>query len=305
MIWLPVICNGLTYFPPGQIRMWYTEQSWFTEPCTECGTALSFEIHKKLHEEQTPFQTIEIYSTKSFGKMMAIDGFVMLTERDNFIYHEMLAHPVLFSHPEPAEILIVGGGDCGTLREVAKHGCVLKILQVEIDERVTRLSEKYFPELCESNHDPRIEFIFEDATEWIQKRNPESVDVIIVDSTDPIGPAQGLFSTPFYKDCFHALRNDGLLVQQSESPLVHLESIIRPMHAFMRKAGFAATELIHFPQPCYPTGWWTATIASKTGQLTCHRPESARHPGFETRYYNHAIHFASLSVPQFMQDSKP
>ena len=97
MIWLPVICNGLTYFPPGQIRMWYTEQSWFTEPCTECGTALSFEIHKKLHEEQTPFQTIEIYSTKSFGKMMAIDGFVMLTERDNFIYHEMLAHPVLFT----------------------------------------------------------------------------------------------------------------------------------------------------------------------------------------------------------------
>lgn len=280
------------------------KKTWFTETCTECGTALSFEIDEKLHQEQTPFQKIEIYSTKSFGRLMVIDGFVMLAERDNFIYHEMLAHPVLFSHPNPVDVVIAGGGDCGTLSEVTKHACVQKISQVEIDERVTRLSEKYFPGLCEANCDPRVKFIFEDAIAWMQNKEPESVDVIIVDSTDPIGFAEGLFSTPFYRDCLRVLRPDGLLAQQSESPLVHLKSIIQPMHARMQRAGFAATELIHFPQPSYPTGWWTATVASKSGGLTCSRQVSARHPGFNTRYYNYGIHLASLSTPQFMKADK-
>ena len=277
-------------------------KKWFTEACTECGTALSFEINEKLHQEQTPFQKIEIYSTKSFGRLMAIDGCVMLTERDSFIYHEMLTHPALFSHPNPVSVVIAGGGDCGTLREVARHACVQEVVQVEIDERVTRLSEKFFPVLCEANHDPRVEFFFEDATRWIQKKEHESVDIIIVDSTDPIGPAEGLFSMAFYRDCLRALKPDGLLVQQSESPLVHFESIIRPMHASMQDAGFVATDLIHFPQPCYPTGWWTATVASKNRPLAYVRQKSARHPGFKTRYYNHSVHLAGFSTPQFIQD---
>ncbi len=280
-------------------------KKWFTEACTESGTALSFEINEKLHQEQTPFQKIEIYSTKSFGRLMAIDGFVMLTERDSFIYHEMLAHPALFSHPSPVSVVIAGGGDCGTLCEVARHACVQEILQVEIDERVTRLSEKFFPALCEANNDPRAEFIFEDATRWIQEKEHESTDIIIVDSTDPIGPAEGLFSTPFYRDCLRTLKPDGLLVQQSESPLVHFESIIQPMHASMQEAGFGTTDLIYFPQPCYPTGWWTATVASKTGQLAYARKESAGHPGFKTRYYNRSIHLASLSTPQFIRNWGP
>ena len=180
--------------------------NWFTEECTECGTAFSLEINEKLHEEQTPYQKIEIYSTKNFGKLMVIDGFVMLTERDNFIYHEMLVHPALFSHPNPENILIVGGGDCGTLREVTNHECVQKITQVEIDQRVTDLSIEYFPELCENSDDPRVELIFNDAIEWVKNAQSNSIDLIIVDSTDPIGPAEGLFSTPFYKDCMRVLK---------------------------------------------------------------------------------------------------
>ena len=276
-------------------------KKWFTEACTEGGTALSFEIEERLHQEQTPFQNVEIYSTKSFGTLMVIDGFIMLTERDNFIYHEMLVHPALFSHPNPESVVIAGGGDCGSLHEVAKHSCVQKISQVEIDERVTRLSEMYFPDLCTDNHDPRVKLIFEDAVEWVQMCQPSSVDIIIVDSTDPIGPGEGLFSTSFYTDCYRVLRPEGLLIQQSESPVIHLESIIKPMHDSMRVAGFLDTDLIHFPQPCYPTGWWSATIASKSGQLAFVREKSARHPGFETRYYNHSIHLASLSMPQFMK----
>jgi len=274
--------------------------NWFTEECTECGTAFSLKIEEKLHEEQTPYQKIEIYSTKNFGRLMVIDGFVMLTERDNFIYHEMLSHPALFSHPRPQNVLIVGGGDCGTLQEVSKHKCVEEITQVEIDQRVTELSHEHFPELCEKNVDPRVKFIFNDAIKWVQDAQAESIDLIIVDCTDPVGPAAGLFSTPFYKDCLRILKTGGLVVQQSESPLVHLESIIKPMHQCMVQAGFNKPELLHFPIATYPTGWWTATIASKNDAIYFSREQESRSLVFETRYYNHAMHLACFALPQFV-----
>ncbi len=274
--------------------------NWFTEECAEIGTAFSLETEEKLYEEQTIYQKIEIYSTKNFGKLMTIDGFVMLTERDNFIYHEMLTHPALFSHPQPHNVLIVGGGDCGTLREVTKHDCVKKITQVEIDQRVTELSYEHFPDLCENNDDARVELVFNDAIQWVKDNKSESIDLIIVDSTDPIGPAEGLFSTPFYKDCMRILKPDGLVVQQSESPLAHLESIIKPMHHCMHEAGFSATQLLHFPMPTYPTGWWTATIASKNKVLNFAREAESKSLGFDTEYYNHAIHLACFAAPQFV-----
>ena len=275
-------------------------KTWFTEECTECATSLSWEVRKKLHEEQTPFQKIEIYSTKGFGNLMAIDGFVMLTERDNFIYHEMLAHLTLFSHADPANVVIVGGGDCGTLREVTKHTCLKKITQVEIDERVTRLAEKYFPALCEANGDPRVDLVFKDAVQWMYNVEDRSLDVIIVDSTDPIGPAKGLFSTSFYRDCRRALKDGGLLSQQSESPLIHFDTIIAPMRARMLEAGFETTKLCHFPQPSYPTGWWTVTMARKNGHVSFARERIAKQRPFSTRYYNHLIHRASFAPPQFL-----
>jgi len=274
--------------------------NWFTEACAETGTAFSLEIHKKLHEEQTPYQKIEIYSTKSFGNLMVIDGFIMLTERDNFIYHEMMSHPALFNHSKPRNIVIVGGGDCGTLLEVTKHSCVEKITQVEIDQRVTDLSLKYFPQLCVANSDPRVKLIFDDAIKWAKSAPANSIDLIIVDSTDPIGPAKGLFSAPFYKDCFHALKTNGLLVQQSESPLIHLDRIIKPMHSCMLQAGFKKTQLLNFPQSVYPSGWWSATIASKDDTLHFFREQESKSLKFETHYYNHAMHLACFASPQFV-----
>ena len=276
--------------------------NWFTEKCNECGTAFSLEIEQKLHQEETPFQKIEIYATKKFGNLMVIDGFVMLTERDNFIYHEMLTHPALFCHPNPSDVLIVGGGDCGTLREVAKHQCVESIIQVEIDQRVTELSKQYFPQLCDANHDPRVQLIFQDAIQWMKNAASDSLDLIIVDSTDPIGPAKGLFSTPFYKDCVRALKNNGLIVQQSESPLAHLENIIQPMHQCMRTAGFSDVQLIHFPVATYPTGWWTASLASKEHKICFSREAQASELLFETQYYNHEIHNASFVMPEFVKN---
>jgi len=273
---------------------------WFTEECTEAGSAFSLEIHEKLHEEQTPYQKIEIYATKYFGKLMIIDGFVMLTERDNFIYHEMMSHPALLSHPMPRNVVIVGGGDCGTLLEVAKHSCVENITQVEIDQRVTELSLEYFPQLCKANSDPRVNIVFDDAIKWVKKAPIDSIDLIIVDSTDPIGPAEGLFSTPFYKDCFRILKIDGLLIQQSESPIIHLENIIKPMHNCMQQAGFKNTQLLSFPQPVYPTGWWSATLANKQSSINFSREQNSKSLQFDTQYYNHAIHLACFALPQFV-----
>ncbi|MFK7815130.1 MAG: polyamine aminopropyltransferase [Gammaproteobacteria bacterium] len=274
--------------------------NWFTEECIDSGIAFSLQINEKLHEEQTPYQKIEIYSTSKFGNLMVIDGFIMLTERDNFIYHEMMSHPALFIHPKPENILIVGGGDCGTLREVTKHECVQKITQVEIDQRVTDLSLEFFPELCEKNNDPRIELIFNDAIQWVKNAPSESIDLIIIDSTDPIGPAEGLFSTPFYKDCMRALKMDGLIVQQSESPLIHFESIIQPMHHCMQQAGFKKTKLLYFPITSYPSGWWTATVASKTKEIQFAREQESKILDFATQYYNHTIHKACFASPQFI-----
>ena len=173
------------------------DSNWFSEFYEPGGSAFGLKIRAKLHEEQSAYQRIEIYDTETFGHLMVIDGCVMLTQRDNFLYHEMMAHPALFSHAAPRRVVVIGGGDCGTLREVLRHEGIQHAIQVEIDERVTRLSEQYFPELCEANHDPRAELRFEDGIAWFANAPAASADVVIVDSTDPVGPAEGLFSEPF------------------------------------------------------------------------------------------------------------
>ncbi len=272
--------------------------TWFSEICEEHGSAISFRIRRKLHEEKTPYQHIEIYETTDFGKLMVIDGFVMLTSRDNFLYHEMMSHPALFTHPAPKRVVIIGGGDCGTLREVLKHRDVEHVLQVEIDEQVTRLSEQYFPELCASNKDPRAEFLFGDGIQWMKAADAGSVDVIIVDSTDPIGPAEGLFSEDFYRSCYRALGDTGLIVQQSESPLLHYDSIIQPMHRAMQAAGFSHTHTLPFPQPCYPSGWWSATLGGRQA-VDQFRESDAQKRDFNTQYYTAAIHRGALAAPAF------
>lgn len=279
------------------------DDDWFIEVCSECGSAFALALapEGRLHHETSPWQTIEVVVTTHFGRVMVIDGFLMLTERDNFIYHEMLSHPVLFSHPQPRQVLIVGGGDCGTLRETLKHPAVEQVIQVDIDERVTRVAEEYFPELCTANDDPRARLRFDDAIDWVKNVAAGSLDVIIVDSTDPVGPGEGLFTETFYSDCHRALAEGGLLVQQSESPLTHLESIIAPMHAAMRRAGFTDRQLLQFPQPSYPTGWWTATLAAKDAPVRFAREADAEALAFDTEYYTADSHRGALAQPAFVQ----
>jgi spermidine synthase len=278
-----------------------TELDWFTERHGHSGSSIGFRVRARLHAETTPYQTIEIYDSTDWGKIMVIDGCLMVTTRDNFLYHEMMTHPALFTHARAKRVVIIGGGDCGTLREVLKHEEVESAVQVEIDERVTRLAEKYFPELCESNGDPRAKLLFVDGIRYMKECEPESLDVVIVDSTDPVGPAEGLFNADFYRSCFEALRPSGILVQQSESPLAHLD-LIKSMRTAMRMADFQAVRTLTFPQPCYPTGWWSCTMARKGADLDGFRERGAQAKQFETRYYNAEIHKAALAMPEFMRD---
>jgi len=275
---------------------------WFTERADEAGMGLQLRIRGKLHEEQSDFQFLEIYETESFGHLMVIDGFVMLTERDNFVYHEMMTHPVLFTHPRPRQVAIIGGGDCGSLREVLRHPGVEAVTQVDIDERVTRLSEQYFPELCESNDDPRARLLFDDGIEWMRQAADASLDVIIVDSTDPIGPGEGLFNQAFYAQCHRALAEGGILIQQSESPLLHLD-LIQSMREAMQQGGFDQLQTLQFPQPTYPSGWWSATMAGKGGQLAVFRREDAARRPFSTRYYSADVHVGALAMPPFFRQA--
>lgn len=274
--------------------------TWFSEVAAADGAAFSLRIKSKLHEEQSPYQHIEIYETDGFGNLMVIDGCTMLSGRDNFLYHEMMSHPALFTHPDPKRVCIIGGGDCGTLREVLKHPGVAEAVQIDIDERVTRLAEIYFPELTASNVDARAHLLFEDGVRWIQEADAGSLDIIIVDSTDPVGPAVGLFTSDFYADCRRALGSGGILVQQSESPLYHMR-ILTEMHAAMRSAGFRDARTLFFPQAIYPSGWWSATMAGTDLDLEAFRVEDAARKGFDTLYYNAEIHRAALAQPEFFR----
>ena len=274
---------------------------WFTEVFDQEGSAFSLKVKAKIDSAQSEFQTIDIYDTETFGKLMVIDGCTMVSTRENFVYHEMMSHVALFTHPNPKRVAIIGGGDCGTLREVLKHPGVEQATQVDIDELVTRMSEKHFPELCESNDDPRANILFADGIQWVKDCAPESLDIIIIDSTDPVGPAEGLFAVDFYKDCFKALAPNGIVVQQSESPLFHTESIIKKIHEDMAVAGASSSHTVPFPQVIYPSGWWSCTLASKGGDATSFRIEDAANKAFRTEYYNAEIHAAGLALPEFMR----
>ncbi|PJK14018.1 spermidine synthase [Lysobacteraceae bacterium NML07-0707] len=277
-----------------------SQQDWLYENFEPTGSSIGFRITRKLDEVQSPFQKVEVYESSDWGNVMLIDGAMMLTSRDNFFYHEMIAHPVLFTHPAPKRVVIIGGGDCGTLREVLKHPGVEKVTQCDIDEQVTRMAEKHFPELCESNDDPRAEILFDDGLAYMKNCPQGSVDIIIVDATDPVGPAEGLFNAAFFADCARALKPGGFLVQQSESPLM-LQELINQMRDEMRKSGFRAFQTLPFPQPCYPTGWWSVTMAAKEAEADfAFRKADAIGKDFATLYYSAEIHAGAQHLPPFV-----
>ncbi len=263
---------------------------------------LTFEISRSLYQEQSRYQKIEIVQNPDFGRIMLLDGVLMLTASEEFVYHEMLSQPSLFTHPRPERVLIIGGGDCGTLKRVLMHPWVQSVVQVEIDEMVTRVSRQFFPELTSAAQDPRTELVFADGIAYMKEHQSE-FDLILVDSTDPAGAAEGLFQRGFYQDCQQALKEDGILCIQSESPW------IKALQPVIRSAHLALKELFPFVFPyqaaiqTYQAGLWLFQLASK--KHSPHDPDCLKRIsafGNKFRYYNPEIHPACFALPEFVKE---
>ena len=189
---------------------------WFTEKHTD-NVNFSIKVDRQLYSSQSEFQRIDIFDSLEFGRLLTLDGYVMLTEKDEFMYHEMIVHVPMCVHPDARRILVIGGGDGGTVRELTRYPTVEHIDLVEIDEEVVTACKKYLPQTASQLDDPRVHAYYEDGLKFIRHHEDE-YDVILVDSTDPFGPGEGLFTREFYGNCFRALKADGIMVNQHESP---------------------------------------------------------------------------------------
>ena len=243
----------------------------------------AYKAQQILHSEQSEFQEILVFECSHFGRILALDGVVQLTERDEFIYHEMLSHVVLHAHPRPANVLIIGGGDGGTLREVAKHKPVTRIDLVELDPRVIQVSRQFLPKLATSFDDPRLTIANMDGAMFL-RQSTILFDVIIVDCTDPVGPAKGLFSDDFFADVIRRLAPDGIFVAQTESLHFHQPFVADVQHRLARM--FDIADLYTASLATYAGNWWTFSVGSRR-----YNPRAqARSCEVATKYYFDDVH---------------
>ncbi|MDQ0287353.1 spermidine synthase [Desulfofundulus luciae] len=269
---------------------------WFTELQTD-HMKLSCRVKKVLCEEKTPFQHLAVYDTVQFGRMLALDDVIQTTVKDEFVYHEMIAHVGLNTHPNPRRVLVIGGGDGGSIREILKHSSVEQATLVEIDERVIAAAKEYLPEISCALDDPRVRVIVDDGIKHV-KENRNTYDMIIVDSTDPVGPAEGLFGKAFYQDVHDALTEDGLFVAQTESPFFNQDIISRVFRDI--RSIFPITRLFLACVPTYPGGLWSFTMGSK--KYDPRQVNVLELPDLKTRYYSPAIHRAAFELPPFVAE---
>jgi spermidine synthase len=273
----------------------------FTEKHTK-HVGLSIDIDRQLYCAQSAFQRIDIFDTPEFGRILTLDGILMLTEKDEFIYHEMITHVPMAVHPAARNVLIIGGGDGGAVRELCRYDTVEHIDLVEIDEEVVAACREYFPTVSCSLSDARVTIRCEDGLKYI-RRCSNLYDVIIVDSTDPFGPGEGLFTKEFYGNCFKALKEDGILVNQHENPFYPDDAAA--VHRIHRQIvlSFPLSRLYQAHIPTYPSGHWLFGFSSKqyhpVQQLDAQR-WNAR--GIATRYYNTNLHKAAFALPTYVED---
>ncbi|WP_077614168.1 polyamine aminopropyltransferase [Caenibacillus caldisaponilyticus] len=269
---------------------------WFTEKQTE-RFGITAKIKRTLHTEQTPYQKLDMLETEEFGNMLTLDGMVMTTERDEFVYHEMVAHVPLFTHPNPRRVLVVGGGDGGVLREVVKHPEVEKVTLVEIDGKVIETSKKYLPSIASAFDHPKVEVIVGDGFMHIAESR-DAYDVIMVDSTEPVGPAVKLFEKGFYEGISKALKEDGLFIAQTDNPWFKAD-LIRKVFRDVKEI-FPITRLYTANIPTYPSGLWTFTLGSKKYDPL--KVDAGRFRDVGTKYYTKDLHFAAFVLPKFVAD---
>ncbi|NTV89155.1 MAG: polyamine aminopropyltransferase [Clostridiales bacterium] len=272
------------------MELWYTE---YQTPAV----GITCKTSKTLHAEQTEYQELALIETEQFGRMLVLDGTVQTTIEDEFVYHEMITHIPLYTHKKPKKVLVIGGGDGGAIREIIKHPSVEKAVLADIDGRVVEVSRKYLPEISCALDDPKVEVLITDGIKYVKDHKNE-FDVIMVDSTDPVGPAVGLFVMDFYKAIHEALREDGIFVAQTESPFYH-KALIRSVYKDV-KAVFPIARLYTCAIPTYPSGFWSFTLGSKKYDPL--ETDISLIPETDTKYYCPAIHKAAFALPKFAAD---
>lgn len=273
---------------------------WFTEKHTDFAS-FNIKIKEQLYHGKSAYQTIDFFDSYEFGKFLTLDGYMMVNEKDEFIYHDMIVHVPMATNPKIKKVLVIGGGDGGTVRELTRYKTIESIDMVEIDEDVVRLSQKFLPLTAGQLEDPRVKLYFEDGTAFVSGKN-QSYDLIIVDSTDPIGPGEGLFSRAFYENCYNALSDEGILVNQHESPYYDNDAkeMVRS-HSKIKKM-FPISKVYQFHMPTYPSGHWLFGFASKKlDPIVDADFDTWQSYGLDTKYYNTDIHKGAFYLPTYVR----
>lgn len=259
--------------------------------------AMTYKIKETLVRKQTDFQDLAIVDTYAFGRMLILDGIVQTTIGDEFVYHEMITHIPLYTHPNPKKVLVVGGGDGGAIREILKHPTVEKAVLCEIDGAVIEECKKYLPQISCGLDDPRCEIFVGDGIKFVHEHKNE-FDIIIVDSTDPFGAAEGLFGGSFYKEIFDCLTEDGIFIAQTETPF-YLPQVVKKVFNDAKDI-FPVTKLFMAAIPTYPGGFWSFTIGSK--KYDPEQAELGNRIDLNLKYYSKKLHKSCFTLPKFIED---
>ncbi|MEM5779876.1 MAG: polyamine aminopropyltransferase [Lawsonibacter sp.] len=274
---------------------------WYSEYHTP-GARFSIKVNSQLHHETSEYQQISVFDSPEFGRFLTLDGIMMLTERDEFIYHEMITHPALAVRPDVRHVLVIGAGDGGVARELIKYDGIEQIDVVEIDRRVVAVCQEYLPKTACGFDDPRVRLHFEDGLKFIRKKE-QAYDLIIVDSTDPSGPGEVLFTKEFYGNCLKALRGDGLMVNQHESPFYAEDAKETRMAHRRIDQVFPVSRVYQAHIPTYPSGHWLFGFASKgLDPIRSLRAEDWGRLDIATRYYNTELHRGAFFLPNYVKE---
>lgn len=274
---------------------------WFTEQHTE-DVHFSIKVDKQLYSAQSDFQRIDIFESKEFGRFLALDGYMMLTDRDEFIYHDMIVHVPMAVGKNIKKVLVIGAGDGGAIRELVRYKDIECIDVVEIDEMVVKSCVEFMPQTAGFFNDPRVNMHFEDGLKFIRKPENE-YDLIIVDSTDPFGPGEGLFTREFYGNCYKALTEDGILVNQHESPYYENDATAcQRAHKRITEC-FPIHDVYQAHIPTYPSGHWLFGFASKKyDPIKDLDAEKWNALGLYTKYYNTDLHVGAFQLPTYVKE---
>lgn len=274
---------------------------WYTEEHTK-NVRFSIKLKNQIVSVQSEFQKIDVFNSVEFGKVLTLDGYLMVTEKDEFIYHDMITHIPLAVNPNIKKVLVIGAGDGGTVRELTRYSHIEKIDMVEIDKLVVDICKEYIPKTACKLDDNRVKIYYEDGLKFVRTKKNE-YDLIIVDSTDPFGPGEGLFTKEFYGNCYNALSDDGILVNQHESPYYKTDAIAMQKAHQKIKQIFPITKVYQAHIPTYPSGHWLFGFASKKYDPIADLKEDEWNSfNIYTKYYNIPLHKGCFALPTYVKE---